>query len=529
MYKEVSFQSIFALRGGASLPQKDQSISQIAKRAETNTLISKILTTIFIVAFGLSVFISPITGPEAGTPKEFAMAGGITAFFAALLFLMAIMGLQVTTSFISSRILDVLGHLPLSRSEISNIAIITFIRIFDIPLLAALFAFPVIYAIQSGSVVGSFISFIGIAVTEIFALTLTIGLARFFYSRVLRGGGSMGSTILRFIFLIVWILPTLGVYLVINLAGQITTVFASIAQTLQAANYIALIYPFSFSLLMSDFAFPGRLDNFTIGLSATASVGYVILGAYCFMQIGTSIRRVVSEAEEKTATHGLVLDLKIHPARSWLGIIRKDLRIASRSPAYASLFLLPVIQTVVLMLSFLSLGYIGLNVALGMLLSMSFVSLMLPPTLLAIEGLASSYTRSLPLRRRTIIAAKAVVTTLIYAMSLLVLLLAAVFLRKDFNVILTFGAVHVFSVAAASMLVLSTFVKKLWEEGFAMGNIYARLGTFIRVLLPGVLIALAPIIAASVAFFLAQTHVLTVFFTIAFLEFVIMAIMVLRR
>ncbi|MEM0313850.1 MAG: hypothetical protein QXQ41_04815, partial [Candidatus Bathyarchaeia archaeon] len=331
------------------------------------------------------------------------------------------------------------------------------------------------------------------------------------------------------IFLIVWILPTLGVYLVINLAGQIASAFASIAQTLQAANYIALIYPFSFSLLMLNFTFPGRLNHLTIVLSAAASIGYVILGAYCLMQIGTSIRRVVSEAEEKAAVQDQILEVNIQPTGSWLGIIRKDLRIASRSPAYASLFLLPVIQTVVLVFSFLSISYIGLNVALGMLFGMSFVSLMLTPTLLAIEGLASSYTRSLPLRRRTMIVAKAVVTTLTYAMSLFVLLLAAVFLRKDFSLILTFGAAHIFSVAAAGMLVLLIFIKKLWKEGFAMGNVYARLGTFLRILLPGVLMALAPIVAASIALFLAPAPVFTVFFTIAFLEFVIMAIAVLRQ
>lgn len=462
VYKEVSFQSIFALRGGASLPQKDKNVLQIAKRAETNTLISKILTTIFIVVFGLSVFIHSIAGYGAGASREFAMIGGATAFFAALLFLMAIMGLQVTTSLISSRILDVLGHLPLSRNEISRIALITFIRIFDIPLFVALVAFPIIYAIQSGSAVGSFISFIGIAVTEIFALTFTIGLARFFYSSVLRGGGrSKASTLLRFIFLIVWILPTLGVYLVINLAGQIVTLFASMAQTLQISNCIVIIYPFSFSLLMSNFAFPGQLNNLTIGLSAAASVGYVILGAYCLKHIGASIRRVFSEAEEKAAMHAQIMEVSIQPSRSWLGIIRKNLRIASRSPAYASLFLLPAIQTVVLMLSFLSLGDISLNITIGILFGISFVSLMLPPTLLAIEGLASSYTRSLPLRRRTMIVAKAAVATLTYTLSLLILLIAAVFLRRNFSLILTFGAMHIFSIAAASMLVLSIFVKKL--------------------------------------------------------------------
>lgn len=127
------------------------------------------------------------------------------------------------------------------------------------------------------------------------------------------------------------------------------------------------------------------------------------------------------------------------------------------------------------------------------------------------------------------IVAKAVVTTLTYAMSIFVLLLAVVFLRKDFSLILTLGAAHIFSVVAAGMLVLSIFTEKLWKEGFAMGNVYARLGTFLRILFPGVLMALTPIVAASITFFLEPALVFTVFFKIAFLEFVIMAIAVLRQ
>lgn len=95
-------------------------------------LISKNFNHIFIVAFGLSIFISPIAGPWAEASKGVRLAGGAKPSSQFCFFLMAIMGLQVTISFISSRILDVLGHLPSQNIEISRIAFITFIRIFDI-------------------------------------------------------------------------------------------------------------------------------------------------------------------------------------------------------------------------------------------------------------------------------------------------------------------------------------------------------------------------------------------------------------
>ncbi|MEM3672855.1 MAG: hypothetical protein QW468_01315 [Candidatus Bathyarchaeia archaeon] len=232
VYKEVSFQSIFSLRTGAILPRKESDIERLVKNAEVNTLISKILTTIFIAAFGFSFFLSTttITGPTE-TSKELVVAGGVTAFLAILLFLIAFMGLQVATSFVSSKIAEILSTLPLSKRDISQLVFLSFIRIFDIPLIVALTIFPIIYAASSGSFLGGLVSFLSVGVTEIFALALTISLARFFYSRILSlGGRSMWKALLRFIFLIIWILPSFGAYLVVNFAVQIAQTFASIAQ-----------------------------------------------------------------------------------------------------------------------------------------------------------------------------------------------------------------------------------------------------------------------------------------------------------
>ncbi|MGB9713774.1 MAG: hypothetical protein ACPLZC_02205 [Candidatus Bathyarchaeales archaeon] len=532
VYKEVSFQSIFSLRTGAILPQKESDIEHLVRNAEANTLISKILTTIFIAAFGFSFFLSTtiITGsPE--TPKELVVAGGVTAFLAILLFLIAFMGLQVATSFVSSKIAEVLSALPLSKRDVSQVVFLSFIRIFDIPLIVALTIFPVIYAISNGSFLGGLVSFISVGITEIFALALTISLAGFFYSRILSlGGRSMWKALLRLIFLIIWILPSFGAYLVVNFAVQIAQTFASMAQAFSSLQFIALIYPFSFGFLASYATFLDKINYFVLGLSIISSVGYVTLAVYCLKFVARYIRQIsVGFGGVITPKREMVKDTVIQPQAPWFGIIRKDLRMASRSPSYASLFLLPAIQTAILAISF-SFGEVGLSATLGMLFGMSLVTLLLPPTLLSIEGLASIYTRSLPLKKRTLILAKAALTTTIYAISLIVLFAAAAFLKKNFAFILTFGAIHTFSVAAASMLELKILIDKFWSEAFALGNVYARLSTFILVLVPGLIMVLIPIVAALVAYLLADyLTVLAVLFAVAISEFAIMGLAVFRK
>ena len=221
-------------------------------------------------------------------------------------------------------------------------------------------------------------------------------------------------------------------------------------------------------------------------------------------------------------TREVVKDTIVKPQIPWLGILRKDLRVASRAPSFASLFLLPVAQTAVLAITFSSISEVGISTILGILAGISMITLLLPPTLLSIEGLASAYTRHLPLTKRTLITAKTLLATFTFILSLIVLSIVSFALGKDFSLILIFGMVHAFSIASAVMLELSLLLRKMWKEGFAVGNIYSRISTYILILIPGYVMAAVPMICALVAFFVAPPFVLLAFLVAAVTEFAIM-------
>jgi len=526
MYKEISFQSIFSLRAGGALPRRGKNdIKTLISNAEVSTIISKLVTTLFIAFFGFVVFLPLMAGTSSSYPtRELTAVGSVSTFLAVVLFLISFMGLQVSTSFVSSKAVDVLSPLSLSKSEISRIVFLCFVRIFDIPLAASVTVLLLAYYLIGGSFLGGLAAFTGVIVTEAFALALTIGLARFFYSRVAGGGGkSKWKTLLRFAFMLVWILPSFGIYFVVNFAEQIVQSFASLTQGFSAAlQLLVMIYPFSYGYLVSFATFSYQVDYLTVALSAGACLGYVALAAYCVRWVTRTVGRI-GVGGIGTALREVVKDTIVSPQVPWLGTIRKDLRIASRSPSYASLFLLPAIEATVLAMSFSSFSEVGLSSTLGLLTGMSVIVLMLPPTLVSIEGLAASYTRSLPLKKKTLISAKTLLSTLTYAISLVVLFIVALYMGKSYFYILTFGAMHLFSVAAATMLELIILTNKFWKEGFAIGNIYARLTTYILIILPGLAVVMIPIIAALATFLLAQSLTLAVFLGIAVTEFAVAA------
>ena len=530
IYKELSFQSIFSLRAGGTLPQKGMSsVRTVINNAQVSTLISKLLTALFIVVFGFMVFL-PLTSINLLDPsRTLAIVGSLSAFLAVVLLLISFMGLQVSTAFVSSKMTEILRPLPLSKRDISRIMLLCFTRIFDIPLAAAIAVLFLGYYFINGTIVGCLISFLGILATEIFALAFTMIMARFFYSRIAGGGGkSKWKTFLRFVFMIVWVLPSLGMYLIVNFATQIVQSFVTIAgSTSSLPDALAAIYPFSYGFLASFTTSSHEIESIVAGISAVSCLAYSALAIYCLKWLTQSLKHfesgVVKASLEK------LKDTVIKPQAPWLGIIRKDLRIASRSPSHASLLLLPAIQTTVLAMSFASFNAVGLTVAFGMLGGVSSIVLLLPPTLVSIEGLAASYGRSLPLRKKTLIYAKTLLCLITYLMSMTVLISVALYLGRDIGYIAAYGLTHSFSVAAAVMLELVILTQKFWKEGFAVGNLYSRMSTFILVLLPGFLVIVLPIIAGFTTYLLAPHLALTVFLAFAFSEFAAITAYVLRQ
>ncbi|MEM2691167.1 MAG: hypothetical protein QXS01_03605, partial [Candidatus Bathyarchaeia archaeon] len=250
VYREICFQSLFSLRLGATLPRMDnEKIGKMARQTEMNMLISKIIVTIFVAFLAVmplgywSYFVWGLKLAE-----ELAIVGCVSVFMASLFFLLVMLGLQAVTSLVATKAFEFLSSLPISRKDVSKIALLSFLRIFDIPLITSLIVFPVAFSVVVNSFFGGLAALFVVTLTVIFALALTIGLAKLFYSKIVGGGGSSKyKTVMRFIYMLIWVFPSLGIYLIMNFATQILQALAhSLAQLSAAYSFtLTLVYPFS--------------------------------------------------------------------------------------------------------------------------------------------------------------------------------------------------------------------------------------------------------------------------------------------
>ncbi|MEM3079337.1 MAG: hypothetical protein QXF21_03360, partial [Thermoproteota archaeon] len=177
VYREIVFQSFFSLRVGGTLPQAgdaEKSIVQLVRSAEWNFMLNKVIFAIFIGVFGGFTFFS---GVLLEMDRELAAACGVSSMLSIVLFMTVFMGMQVATSFVSSRVSEFLTPLPVSSRDVSKILLTCFIRIFDIPLIAAVFIIPIAYGVLYSSIAGALTVLLSVVITEVFALTIAIFLA----------------------------------------------------------------------------------------------------------------------------------------------------------------------------------------------------------------------------------------------------------------------------------------------------------------------------------------------------------------
>ncbi len=490
----------------------------------------------FIGVIGVFTFFS---GVLLEMDRELAAACGVSSMLSIVLFMIVFMGLQVATSFVSSRVAEFLIPLPVSSGDVSKILLMCFIRIFDIPLIAAVFILPIAYGVSYGSISGALTVLLSVVTTEIFALTIAVFLALSFYSKVVKGGGGSAlRTLMRLFYMLVWIIPMFLMYAVTSFAMQMVNLMKTLTRSL--SHLLTLLYPFSLGFLASLATFFKIDDPSIAALSVGSSLLYLALATYSFKWL---VKRVVGIGFGSVAAGSRVevKEVSINPGPPWLGVLKKDLRIASRSPSYFSILIMPVIQVIIFSFSFSSL-YSDVSGAPAELLSsmllplfMFMVSLLiillLPPMLLNTESIAYSYVGSLPLRSRTLILAKTILTSIVYLLSLLVSLTITMLRAPGLiRIFALFGGVSTFS-AAASIMFETLLISRILGQTVSSGNLYSKFHYYILPLILGFMVAMVPTLVYFMTLLLTASFVLGIICLTAtsILEFLIAVLLLVRK
>jgi predicted permease len=502
MYTEVAFQAIYGLRSGNSTTERNAPEASIALRRvlQSKLLISFLLAMVaLVVPFLLDGRVRSVAAPS--------LPPGLydTSVIAALLVLdMALVwwtGLQVLPTLFGSKVQPFLETMPVDERTLDRAALMVTFRLFDAPIITVLVVTPLVVGIALGSVWAALAILPGAIAAVIVAVGLALATGRFYVTRIIGSRGGRAETAFRWLYLVLWTLPAFALFGFVTFSPQFFSALNSLYVNGPSTELAALLSTFPFPLAALPLYTPGQVSPDTY-----APVALFLAAAYVALLV--PVTRWVFEAPRAYGRSTAVDPAapvaaghaRLYPEAIPFAILRKDLRVASRTPGFALLILLPLLDAGAIGLwSFL--GSPGpaqiFSVGLAAVASSALLATFFAPAFFAIEVFGFSYTRSLPIPRDHLLAGKIAMVLGIYGAS------AALVLGLTTAAVRTLGAAGTFAffalaelpaVAAAAVLEFGLLFWRAGKTGLPITNLYAGAGWVLAVSIPGLILAGSPLV-----------------------------------
>lgn len=313
-----------------------------------------------------------------------------------------------------------------------------------------------------------------------------------------RGGG--GRTVVRWAYLVLWLVPAFAMFGFLTAAPAFLRGLAALAvqgPSLESA-LLAAAFPFSFAAL------PAIVSGGTSSMAvfspvvdlalALAVVIYLTLALWSVVWLARSVRTLLF-LPAQTPVGLPAASSTLRPMGRARAVLVKDLRIASRTPGYAFLILLPILDAGALgLLTYTTPAQnpVAASLALGAVTTAALLATFFGPAFFAIEVVAYSYGRSLPLSNRSVILGKVALISLMYLVAA-GLIVGFTLLRffQPFTFV-AFVLAELPAVLGAAFLELGLLFRWARRRGLAIANLYAGAWFAVLVSIPGLLMAGLP-------------------------------------
>jgi hypothetical protein len=465
---EVQFRSAMSMSAGAMT----QTIEKQINKARSNTRFNKITISFFIgmlaLVFGILVW-GTLSGIY-GTPTEFRW---ITVAFTVSMFclvgfaFLVFWGVMVSTSFISTNAASIGHYLPVSRMDTGKLALLAYIRLLDAQMITIIIGFPLaygiviylVYGLVIPSILGALACLAAFSVSVGLAITGMLILALYFYTRIQSSGGSRLGSIVRLLFYVLWAVAIMGFSLSFQLLNIIVPLVESLSISLVPFWYLLYFaYPFTMgTFVVLSTGIPGTpqfwLDFIVVALYG----GLTLLGLRWSRNFLRQIGRGVVTTTGPSVIHPV--DIKVSPVG--IALLRKDIRIATRTPGQAIMFFLPFLTMLPIFLQFIwEIGVIHVSDVITFIVMPTIMLGFFSIFFLSVEARGMKYTLTLPLATKRILKSKAQLITLM-ALAIPVFVIAVSFFKSFTNPIsflIAASMVPVVYVSAYISLVLFTRV-----------------------------------------------------------------------
>lgn len=500
-YTELAFQAIYAVRQGNLPPSLPPD--EVARRARRRVLQSKLLVSALLgfLSLGTFLILSPAVVHLFVIPSGLYLATGLGSVVVLQMIMLWWTGLQVLPAYLASGALPLLGALPVPSRQLRRVALVLLLRLFDAPALTCLVLTPLVAGVALGSWVAAVLLVPAVLAALVFAIALALVSGRFFVRHVQGARGGGGRTLLRWGYLVLWAIPAFAMYGFVAIGPAFVRFVATLALQGPSALLDVVFLAFPFALT--------ALPAYGLGLPTGGAGGALSAPAVLLAAAGYAALLVLAAAWLRSAPLRLALEAPYGPALGTgptrelrptgvvAAIVRKDLRIASRTPGFAFLVLLPLLESAALGLWTFVANPAPSNVlslASAAVESAALLATFFGPAFFAIEVMGYSYTRTLPLRSRSVLAGKVALVVAVYVTASLVVV--ALTLPRVFQplVFLGFVAAELPAVAAASLLEYSLLFERAQRRGLPITSLFAGAWWAVAVSVPGLVLSGVPLV-----------------------------------
>ena len=506
-FTELALQAIYAFRQG-NVPPSGAGGS-LATRARRRVVQSKLIVAAvlgllaagacLLLAVASRIVAAPFFGVVVSTSVfDTCVLTGLLAVEVAFLWWT---GLQVIPTYLASGVLPVLEPLPIDDGTLARVAGLLYLRLFDMPAIMVLVTTPLFVGWTLGWTAGVAIV-PGVVAAVAFALALALLTGRFFVRRVQGSRGGGGHTVVRWAYLVLWVLPAFAMFgFVVAAPGFLALVGRTFGGGPSlGGDLLVAVFPITFAILPSvATGGPGTLglDGAGGAVLALATLGYLLLAGWAIAWMMASVRRLglvpaLPSAPAPPARYSLAPQ---SPARA---VLTKDLRVASRMPGYAFLVIFPILDAVAIGLFTFVAGpasAAAFGLALAAVSTAALLATFVGPAVFAIEVIAYSYGRTLPLSDRSLLLGKVALVAAIFLVASGVVLGLTLLRVFEPLVFLAFVAAELPAVVAASFLELGILFRRARSKGLPIVNLYSGGYLAFLVAVPGLIAAGAPLVA----------------------------------
>ncbi|MBY9006114.1 MAG: hypothetical protein KGD63_05100 [Candidatus Lokiarchaeota archaeon] len=408
-------------------------------------LILKIVSSFMIILLPLIYLISVPSVLDllkpSGNIEITAITYGIvfSIFIISYMTYLILFGLYTIGAFMSGDSFNWLRTLPISKKKLRKYAFMTLFRSIDLQLISLCVALPILIMILTQNVVLMLMSFLISIPNAILCLCVLIFLgekiSRVIFSKENTSKKSSRTKILVFGLIIS---VSIGMNLILQfifygIEGFVS--FFTLSPDTHVWNLILSLIPYPFgpiyfiTLFISPTNVPPLLIlTSTIGFLLFLGITYVI-GKKALKSI-KSVIGTEKERKSRKSSQELKLEeinIKIKESTTTIAYIKKDLTTAARDPQSAMLLIMPIMITIIMILSFSSglTEVSDLNIQLLSFLMISLVMIstinpiMLVSGLMNMEESGSTITSALPILPRDQAKAKLILMILIHKQFLL--------------------------------------------------------------------------------------------------------------